>query len=353
MNLISLDLKQVKLEKFMKLRDFQKSSKNPKSSSKKLVINNVAAEERYKKEIEDLNSELEHSKNLKDFSNKIQRENSALVKESQRIRDNQQKSQSTIEELKTQIKFLEKNNSKIPNLENEILTTKGNLNIKSNELTRMTEEAMSKSKELSDIRLKYESSKTTIETLNKNIEESVSTKLKAESRFELVSNENKELKSFADETSKINKELKQRTEYLQRDTREKSEQVKTLLGKIEDLQLLSSKLKKELEEVLKTTLDNKQINNSLKGNITIQKTKVADMTEKIENMEKSLLYLTRMNKDYKDALAKPTYTSMAAIASQEGFVMPNGKENIRTHNLGNYKPTMLKFKKKEETQNGR
>jgi len=337
----------------MKLRDFQKSFKNPKSSSKKLVINNVAAEERYKKEIEDLNSELEHSKNLKDFSNKIQRENSSLVKESQRIRDNQQKSQSTIEELKTQIKFLEKNNSKIPNLENEILTTKGNLNIKSNELTRMTEEAMSKSKELSDIRLKYESSKTTIETLNKNIEESVSTKLKAESRFELVSNENKELKSFADETSKINKELKQRTEYLQRDTREKSEQVKTLLGKIEDLQLLSSKLKKELEEVLKTTLDNKQINNSLKGNITIQKTKVTDMTEKIENMKKSLIYLTRMNKDYANALAKPTYTSMAAIASQEGFVMPNGKENIRTHNLGNYKPTMLKFKKKEETQNGR
>ena len=45
--------------------------------------------------------------------------------------------------------------------------------------------------------------------------------------------------------------------------------------------------------------------------------------------------------------------SMAAIASKEGFVMPNGKENIRTHNLGNYKPTMLKFKKKEEIKNGR
>ena len=44
---------------------------------------------------------------------------------------------------------------------------------------------------------------------------------------------------------------------------------------------------------------------------------------------------------------------MAAIASQEGFVMPNGKENTRTQNLGTYKPTMLKFKRKEETQNGR
>jgi len=337
----------------MKLRDFQKSSKKVKKLSNKFVINNVAAEEEYKDQIKNLNSELERNKNLEDFSNKIQREKSSLEKEFQLIRDKQQKSQLTIEELKTQIKFLEKNNSKIPDLENEISITKSNLNTKSNELTRMTEEAMSKSKELSDIRFNYDSSKTTIETLNKNIEEAISTKLNAESRFELVSNENKKLKSFADETSKINKELKQRTEYLQKDTEEKDEQVKVLLGKIEDLQIISSKLKKELEEVLKTTLDNKQINNSLKGNITIQKTKVADMTEKIENMEKSLFYLTRMNKDYKDALAKPTYTSMAAIASQEGFVMPNGKENIRTHNLGNYKPTMLKFKKKEETQNGR
>ena len=78
-----------------------------------------------------------------------------------------------------------------------------------------------------------------------------------------------------------------------------------------------------------------------------------DKKKIIENMKKSLFYLTRINKEYKDALAKPTYTSMAAIASQEGFVMPNGKENIRIHNLGNYKPTMLKFKKKEEIKNGR
>lgn len=337
----------------MKLRDFQKSSKKVKKLSNKFVINNVAAEEKYKDQIKNLNSELERNKNLKDFSNKIQRENSALEKESQLIRDNQQKNQLTIKDLKTQIEFLEKNNSKIPDLEEELRINKSTLGTKERELVKMTQEAMSKSRELSDIRLKFESSKTTIETLNKNIEESMTTKLKAESRFELATNENKQLKSFTDETSKINKELKQRTDYFQRDAREKGEQVKVLLGKIEDLQIVSSKLKKELEEVLETTLDNKQINNSLKGNITIQKTKVADMTEKIENMKNSLFYLTKMNKDYKEALAKPTYTSMAAIASQEGFVMPNGKENIRTHNLGNYKPTMLKFKTMEENKNDR
>lgn len=353
MNLLSITLEQVKLEKFMKLRDFQKSSKKVKKHSNKFVINNVAAEEKYKDQIKNLNSELERSKNLEGFSNKIQRKNSELEKDFQLIRDKQRKSQSTIEELKTQIKFLEKNTSKIPDLEEGLHTTKSILGGKERELAKMTEEAMSKSKELSDIRLKFESSKTTIETLNKNIKNSMSAKLKAESGFELVSNENKKLKSFTDETSKINKELKEKTTYLKRETAEQSAQVHFLLEKIEEVQISSDKLKKELEEVLKTNLINKQINNSLQGKVTTQKTKVADMIKKIENMEKSLFYLTRINKEYKDALAKPTYTSMAAIASQEGFVMPNGKENIRIHNLGNYKPTMLKFKKKEEIENGR
>ncbi len=54
-------------------------------------------------------------------------------------------------------------------------------------------------------------------------------------------------------------------------------------------------------------------------------------------MMKELSYVRQLNKAYRDELSKPTYTSMSAIASQEGFVMPNGKANVRTHNLGTYK----------------
>ena len=41
-----------------------------------------------------------------------------------------------------------------------------------------------------------------------------------------------------------------------------------------------------------------------------------------------------------------------AKLKKEGFVMPNGKANVRTHNLGNYKPTLLKFKKQEANNGG-
>jgi len=71
------------------------------------------------------------------------------------------------------------------------------------------------------------------------------------------------------------------------------------------------------------------------------------MSKTLDDMMNEMAYVRKLNRVYREELAKPTYTSMAAIASQEGFVMPNGKENIRTHNLGNYKPTLLKFKKKE------
>ena len=85
-----------------------------------------------------------------------------------------------------------------------------------------------------------------------------------------------------------------------------------------------------------------------KGGIKgITYTLISDMSKTLDDMMNEMAYVRKLNRVYREELAKPTYTSMAAIASQEGFVMPNGKENIRTHNLGNYKPTLLKFKKKE------
>ena len=44
---------------------------------------------------------------------------------------------------------------------------------------------------------------------------------------------------------------------------------------------------------------------------------------------------------------KPRFMSQGAIAKNEGFVLPIGKENIRTQNLGNSAPKLLKFKPKE------
>ena len=72
----------------------------------------------------------------------------------------------------------------------------------------------------------------------------------------------------------------------------------------------------------------------------------------MEDLIKELSYLRQVNREFRKELSKPRYLSMGAIAKQEGFVMPMGKENIRTRNLGNSAPTLLKFRQGEEV-NGR
>ena len=62
-------------------------------------------------------------------------------------------------------------------------------------------------------------------------------------------------------------------------------------------------------------------------------------------------YLVEKQEYLEAVLAKPKYTSEASIARNEGFKMPLGgmATNVRKNYLGTGKPTLLKFKKKEST----
>ena len=77
-------------------------------------------------------------------------------------------------------------------------------------------------------------------------------------------------------------------------------------------------------------------------------TLVSDMGKTINDLTSDKDYLSQVNAALKKELAKPKFMSMGAIAKREGFVMPTGKENIRTKYLGNSAPTLVKFKTKEE-----
>ena len=93
--------------------------------------------------------------------------------------------------------------------------------------------------------------------------------------------------------------------------------------------------------------------NSLENKVFTQQKVITDMRKNLDDIITEMSYVTKLNKQYKEELARPKFMSMGAIAKTEGFVMPQGKENIRTHNLGNSGPTLLKFKPKEEESYGR
>jgi len=336
----------------MKLRDF---GKKPKSTNRptKFVLQNNALENKYKAEIEDLNSQLGHYR-------RIEAERDAAVSKKNSIEEILNSERIELQTLKESVtnfeETIETQNQRletIPSLEEEVRNSKGQANSKQVELDAMTKRAVQQSQDLSVFKEKIETLQQENKHLVQKTSEALSLKQSTDVEFEAVSNKNKELKSFSDETSKINRELIEETKTLRDWANYKDVENKGLINQLDELKSVETNLQEIMGEMEMKDSQITSSNNSLENKVSTQQKIITNMGKTLDDMKKELIYLVQINNEYKKELAKPTYTSMATIASQEGFVMPNGKTNTRTHNLGNYKPTMLKFKKKEETKNGR
>ena len=330
----------------MKLRDFQSKPKKT-ARSNKIVINNDAAELKYKAEIAELNSQLGHYR-------RIEAERDDAVSKFNAIEDNLKlerveadKNREKIHELEKNLSILQTEVETIPDLKEQYLAAKGSASVKENELQTLRSKTVSQSQEVNLLRQQLENFQQSNNELEKQTKEAVSLKQSTEVDFEQVSNKNKELKSFADETSKINKELIEKNKsFIDLVTYYEVEN-KELNVQLEEIKSIEAKLRDWISNMEIESTNTHKSKNTLETKISKQADIITDMSNTLDDMMKELSYVRQLNKAYRDELSKPTYTSMAAIASQEGFVMPNGKENVRTHNLGNYKPTLLKFKKQE------
>jgi phage shock protein A len=335
----------------MKLRDFQSKPKKT-ARSNKIVINNDAAELKYKAEIAELNSQLGHYR-------RIEAERDDAVSKFNAIEDNLKlerveadKNREKIHELEKNLFILQTEVETIPDLKEQYLAAKGSASVKENELQTLRSKTVSQSQEVNLLKQQLESFSQSHADLEKQTKEAVSLKQSTDVDFEQLSNKNKELKSFADKTSKINKELIEKNKsFIDLVTYYEVEN-KELNVQLEEIKSIEAKLRDWISNMEIESTNTHKSKNTLETKISKQADIITDMSNTLDDMMKELSYVRQLNKAYRDELSKPTYTSMAAIASQEGFVMPNGRENVRVHNLGNYKPTLLKFKKKE-VANGR
>ena len=335
----------------MKLRDFQSKPKKT-TRSNKIVINNDAAELKYKAEIAELNSQLGHYR-------RIEAERDDAVSKFNAIEDNLKlervdadKNREKIHELEKNLFILQTEVEKIPDLKEQYLAAKGSASVKENELQTLRSKTVSQSQEVNLLSQQLENLKQSNDELEKQTKEAISLKQSTEVDFEQVSNKNKELKSFVDETSKINIELIEKNKsFIDLVTYYEVEN-KELNVQLEEIKSIEAKLRDWISNMEIEITNTHKSKNTLETKISKQTDIITDMSNTLDDMMKELSYVRQLNKAYRDELSKPTYTSMAAIASQEGFVMPNGKENVRTHNLGNYKPTLLKFKKREVANGG-
>ena len=78
---------------------------------------------------------------------------------------------------------------------------------------------------------------------------------------------------------------------------------------------------------------------------------VAQLLTSLSIAEDNNAYMVEKQEYLEKVLAKPRYVSEASIARNEGFKMPLGGMalNSRKNYLGTGKPTLLKFKEKEPT----
>ena len=336
----------------MKLKDF---GKKPKSTNRapQFVLQNDALENKYKSQIEELNSQLGHYR-------RIEAERDQAVAKKTSLEETLKLERIELETLKENTSEFEKTISdqnqeleKVPILEEDLRNSKGQANSKQVDLDAMTKRAVQQSQDLSVFKEKVETLQNENKTLAQTTSEAVSRKQSTDADFEAISNKNEELQSFTDETSKINNRLIEENKTLRDWANYKDVENKELLVQLEELKTIETKLRDWVGKMETKDSETTSSKNSLENKVSNQQKVITDMSKTLDDMMKEMTYITKLNREYRKELAKPTYTSMSAIASQEGFVMPNGKENLRTHNLGNYKPTMLKFKKKEEVKNGR
>ena len=338
----------------MKLNDFNKKPTSlNRSLSNKIVINNTASEARYKAEIEELNTQLGHYRRIEAERDKAVSKFNSIEETLKTERFEADKNRELIVELEKEKINLSGMNEQIPALDEDLRTAKGLAAVANSELDIMTKRAVEQSKELSLLKSNLDSINNNYNNLSIEAKEAISRKQSTDADFEAISNKNKKLQSFTDETSKINNRLIEENKTLRDWANYKDVENKELLVQLEELKTIEAKLREWMGNMEIKDSQNSSSKNSLETKVSTQQKVITDMSKTLDDMMKEMAYIAKLNREYKKELIKPTYSSMSAIASQEGFVMPNGKENIRTHNLGNYKPTMLKFKKKEEVKNGR
>ena len=344
----------MKLKNFMRLSDFNKSTSSERQRARpQFILQNDAAEERYKVQVDDLNKQLGFYRTIEaerdDAMRRLTASEENLVASRLEASQLSESIQTFQNEIFSQQKLLET----IPDLEEQMRIAKGSYSETTNELERMTKRAVDQSKTIAATSSRLESILSENKQLTIDASQARSAKISAEEEFSTVSATNKELQTFTDETSKINIELRNENKEIKDIVTYWETEARELWVQLEEAQTVETRLRQWVSKLETQDSQSTASKGAMSKKMTSLQETVTDMVKTLEDMMKEMSYLRLLNREYRKELGRPKFQSMGSIARTEGFVIPQGKENIRIHNLGNAAPTLLKFKpKKEESYAG-
>ena len=293
----------------MKLRDFNKKSK-ANTQSNKFVLNNDAAEKKYKNQLDDLNTQLGHYRNIEAERDLAVKRLDSIEETLKSERFDRDVLRESLEEYEKTVQDQDKQLGVVPALEEDYRNAKGLAALKASELDAMTKRAVQQSQDLSAFKEKVETFENENKTLVQTTSEAVSRKQSAEAEFEAISNKNKELQSFTDETSKINKRVIEENKTLRDWANYKDVENKELLVQLEELKTIETKLREWMGKMETKDSNTTLSKNSLENKVSTQQKVITDMSNTLDDMMKEITYIAKLNREYRKELANPTYTSM-------------------------------------------
>jgi len=203
--------------------------------------------------------------------------------------------------------------------------------------------------------LKMAADKMLLETYQQELNIKVSF---AEQKKEEITGELNSFKNKFNDIDTSAKEVMNKYIESQKEVSLSIDQKKILRNKIEKLEselVYNRTLSFSLNENMKAV---QEFYEASQNNLSFSKTEASKLDETVTGLVKTLTnleeennYLIVQQHVLETALAKPTYVSQSVIERQEGFKIPFASSalNMRKNHLGTGVPTLLRFKRKELT----
>ena len=330
----------------MKIKDFINSPKRIVKTPTQFILSNESKEGRLENQVKELQTELnrlsEVDKKNKDLTLRATNYNSKERTMRQEIVSLQDESREAASEIKRLLEFQRTNhdlNVRVKSNQNELENLRGAV-----ELAKTNN--MEKDRNLSGLQTRFDilfNEEAGMRSELNQAQNKLQNQRVELSKYSKIYNETKDLLGITQGTlqdaTKEVRSSKDEEVFWKNRTTSLEQEVAQLKDVENNLRKWSLNLK---EDSAKTSGMNKMNTKKL---IEAQNT-IAEMGDVINNLVKEIKYVREQNSKLQYEVSRPRYASMGAIAKNEGFVMPMGKENIRTKFLGNSTPKLLKFKEK-------
>ena len=333
----------------MKYSDYLTASPTPSRVQQTVTVRDANREAELEQQVNDLKIKITSHQDQLETIETLKRQKSNVDRERKELVTQLENTSNSLARVSSQLEIQDTVKEKIKFLTNKALSQEKNLDELQNDANQQERDIQNQQEQIVQL------------TIDKHVLEDAQGSLQQRTKFAEqkhvdLSSEITFVKGKFTELEEINVSMKAQYDIIQAELNNRIEQCSAFRKTVEVLE----------EEIKNTQTSNTSLHESLAAlqnfyadtqdeltYSTNESSKLGDTIESlmntITNLEEDNRYLLDKKNYLEAVVAKPKYMSQSLIERQEGFKMPlaSGALNIRKNYLGTGKPTLLKFKKKE------